>query len=194
MTTISPHEVTRLLQQWRDGDQSALDRLMPLVYDELRRRAKQYMRRERSDHTLQPTALVHEAYLRLVELEGIQWQDRAHFFAIAARLMRRILVDYARRHDAARRGGHECKVSLEEAATLSDGQVADLVALDDALTSLAANDPTKSRIVELRLFGGLSVHEMAEVLSVSPATVRREWRMAKAWLYREISRRGEYDE
>lgn len=170
MTSSSPTEVTQLLINWRHGDQAALDQLMPIVYDELHRLADRYMSRERPDHTLQATALVHEAYLRLVTMD-VSWQDRAHFFAVAAQLMRRILVDHARSHQYAKRGGGARKVSLDEATIVSEARAADLVALDDALTSLATMDPRKSRIIELRFFGGLTVEETAEVLSVSPATI-----------------------
>ena len=187
MSSPSPHEVTRLLLDWSNGNQAALNKLMPLVYDELRRLAHHYMSRERPGHTLQATALVNQAYLRLVEQKNVHWQNRAQFFAIAAQLMRRILVDHARSHQYAKRGGGARKVSLDEAAVVSQERAADVVALDDALVGLAAIDPQQSRIVELRFFGGLTVEETAEVLKLSPATIKREWSTAKAWLYHEIS-------
>ena len=187
MSSPSPHEVTRLLLDWSNGNQAALNKLMPLVYDELRRLAHHYMSRERPGHTLQATALVNQAYLRLVEQKNVHWQNRAQFFAIAAQLMRRILVDHARSHQYVKRGGGARKVSLDEAAVVSQERAADVVALDDALVGLAAIDPQQSRIVELRFFGGLTVEETAEVLKLSPATIKREWSTAKAWLYHEIS-------
>ncbi len=192
MTAPSPQEVTHLLKAWSQGDRAALDQLMPLVYSELHRIAHRHLGRERLGHTLQPTALVNEAYLRLIDQKGVQWQNRAHFFAVAARLMRRILVDYARARQCAKRGGGVARVRLEEAAELAEEGAAEVVALDDALSSLAALDERKSRIVELRFFGGLSIEETAEVLKVSPGTVMREWTLAKAWLRREISK-GERD-
>ncbi len=166
---------------------------MPVVYGELRRLAQHYLRRERPDHTLQATALVHEAYLRLVDQRAVTWQNRAHFFGVAAQLMRRILVDHARRHHAAKRGGTALKVSLNDVVLAAEERAEDLVALDDALNRLAAMDPRQGRVVELRLFGGLTVEETAEVLRISPATVKREWTTAKAWLSREIRQgsRGE---
>ena len=182
----SPGEVTRILQAWGKGDQQALDKLMPVVYDELRRVAQRYLRREGPDHTLQATALVHEAYLRLVDQRGITWQNRAHFFGVAAQLMRRILVDHARRHRAAKRGGSALKVSLNELMLAAEERAEDVVALDDALERLAAMDPRQGRVVELRIFSGLTVEETAEVLGISPATVKREWTMARAWLSREL--------
>jgi RNA polymerase sigma-70 factor (ECF subfamily) len=189
MTTPSPspEEVTQLLVAWGDGNQAALEKLMPLVYEELRRLAHNYMRREHPAHTLQTTALVNEAYFRLVDQKHMRWQNRAHFFAISAQLMRRILVDHARSHHYAKRGGGAHKVSLDEGAVVAEEQAADLIALDDALRSLAAIDERKNSIVELRFFGGLSVEETAEALKISPRTVMREWSMAKAWLYRAIS-------
>jgi RNA polymerase sigma-70 factor, ECF subfamily len=186
LATPSPGEVTRILHAWGSGDQHAVDKLMPLVYGELRRLARQYMRRERPGHTLQPTALVHEAYLRLVDQHAVKWQNRAHFFGVAAQLMRRILVDYARRHQAAKRGGAVFKVSLDEAFAATEQRSEDVVGLDEALNRLAAMDPRQERVVELRLFSGLTVEETAEVLHVSPATVKREWTTAKAWLSREL--------
>src|SRR5437870_700478 len=182
----SPHEVTGLLEAWSHGDKAALDKLTPLVYDELRRLARRYMSRERAGHTLQTTALVNEAYLRLIDQKNVHWQNRAHFFGIAAQLMRRILVDYARRRNYLKRGGNAPHVSLDEAATYSQERGAELVALDDALTALTAIDQRKSQVVELRFFGGLSVEEAAEVLKVSPETVIRDWRLAKVWLLREM--------
>ena len=166
---------------------------MPVVYGELRRLAQHYLRRERPDHTLQATALVHEAYQRLVDQRAVTWQNRAHFFGVAAQLMRRILVDHARRHHAAKRGGTALKVSLNDVVLAAEERAEDLVALDDALNRLAAMDPRQGRVVELRLFGGLTVEETAEVLRISPATVKREWTTAKAWLSREIRQgsRGE---
>jgi RNA polymerase sigma factor (TIGR02999 family) len=179
--------VTQLLVRWREGDQEALDKLMPLVYDELRRLAQHYLRRERADHTLQSTALVHEAYVRLVGQDSPPWQSRAHFFGIAARLMRQILVEHARAHQAAKRGGHSFKLTLEDAAVVPQAADVDLVALDDALKKLSALDARQSRIVELRFFAGLTIEDAAEVLEISRATVAREWTIARAWLYREIA-------
>ena len=186
MADVSPHEVTQLLAAWGDGDQAALDQLVPLVHDELRRIARGYMRRERAGHTLQTTALVNEAYLRLVDQRSVRWQNRAHFFAIAAQLMRRILVDYARQHVSRKRGGGAIQVTLAEAESLPTAREPDLIALDEALLSLAEIDPRKSRVVELRFFGGLSIEETAEVLKVSPTTVEREWTTAKAWLHKTV--------
>lgn len=177
------HEVTSLLIEWRHGDAGALDRLMPVVYAELRRLADRYLRRERSDHSFDPTELVHEAYLRLVGKTHPRWRDRVHFYAVAAQLMRRILVDHARGHRAVKRGGGVPKLSLEEAGEVADRQAADLLALDEALTALAALDERKARIVELRFFGGLTIAETAEVLEVSPATVISDTRLARAWLF-----------
>jgi RNA polymerase sigma factor (TIGR02999 family) len=185
------HEVTDLLAAWSDGDQTALDKLMPLVYAELRRIAHRYMNRENPGHTLQTTALIHEAYLRLVNQPDAHWQNRAHFFAVAAGVMRHILTDFARARQFAKRGGAVHNVSLDEASVVSPERLAEVVALDDALQSLAAIDLRKSQIVELRYFGGLSVDETAEILKVSPRTVMREWVSAKAWLYRELVPREE---
>ncbi|HEX9639386.1 MAG TPA: sigma-70 family RNA polymerase sigma factor [Acidobacteriota bacterium] len=185
-----PEEVTRLLSAWSEGDRAALDRLLPLVEHELRRLAHRHMRRERGDHTLQTTALVNEAYLRLIGQRQVRWQNRAHFFGIAAQFMRRILIDHARKHAYAKRGGGARKISLDQAPVLSDERAAELVALDDALRSLAELDQRKSRVVELRYFGGLSVEETAEVVGISPDTVAREWRRAKAFLRRELSAAG----
>lgn len=191
--TLSQNQVTQLLLDWGNGDKAALDKLVPVVYQELRRLAAYYMRRERPGHTLQTSALVNEAYMRLVDYSQMRWQSRAHFFAVAAQAMRRILVEHARKRHFAKRGGGAVKVSFDEAAIVSQSQAADLVALDDALTSLEAMDERKARIVELRYIGGLNIEETAEVLSISPATVQREWRAAKAWLYREI-KEGAKDE
>lgn len=184
--TPSPQDVTRLLIDWGHGNPDALDKLMPLVYEELRRLAHRYMSRERPDHTLQTTALVNEAYLRLVNQRDVNWQNRAHFFGIAAQLMRRILVDHARSQSYAKRGGRAHKVGFEEAAVLSPERAADLIGLDEALERLARIDRRKSQVVELRYFGGLTVEEVAEVLRVAPVTVMREWSLAKAWLHREV--------
>jgi RNA polymerase sigma-70 factor, ECF subfamily len=185
--TASQIEVTQMLLDWGNGDKAALDKLVPVVYQELRRLARYYMRHERAGHTLQTSALVNEAYIRLVDYRQMRWQGRAHFFAVAAQAMRRILVEHARKRHFAKRGGGAVQVSLDEAATVSEKQASDLIALDDALSSLEAIDPRKCRIVELRYIGGLNIEETAEVLSISPATVQREWRSAKAWLYRTIS-------
>lgn len=183
----SSRRVTELLVAWRAGDESALERLIPLVHDELHRLARRQMRRERDGHTLQTTALVNEAYLRLVDLSGVRWQDRAHFFAMSARLMRRILVDHARSRHYLKRGGDARRLTFDEGLAVAADPRADLVALDDALQALARLDPRKSQVVELRYFGGLSVDETAEVLHVSPETVMRDWRLAKAWLLRELT-------
>jgi RNA polymerase sigma factor (TIGR02999 family) len=188
--SLTPGNVTRLLLQWKGGDAAALDRLLPLVYSELRRIAARHLKRERPGHSLQPTALVHEAYLRLVDAANVDWHERAQFFGLAARLMRQILVDHARTRDAAKRGGGTPKVSLEEAPEPHRGPDIDLIALDEALGQLAALDPQQGRVVELRYFGGLTIEETAEVIGVSPATVKRDWTMAKAWLRRELGRKG----
>ena len=182
-----PSEITQLLRNSSAGDPKALEELLPLVYGELRRLADSYLRRERSDHTLQPTALVHEAYLKLVD-QNTTWQNRAHFFGIAARIMRQILVDYARGHKAEKRGAGNIKLSLDEAIDFSEERAAELVALDDALTALSAFDPEKARLIELRYFAGLSLEETAEAMNISVPTVVRYWRTAKAWLYHEISK------
>jgi RNA polymerase sigma-70 factor, ECF subfamily len=178
--------VTRLLVALTDGDGSAVDALLPLVYEELRGLAAGYLRRERAGHTLQPTALVHEAYLRLVDQTRVSWQNRAHFFGVAAQMMRRILVDHARAHNAGKRGREFQKLSIDENVDKALERGAELIALDDALGELAAVDPLKARLVELRYFGGLTVEETAEVLGVTPITVKRHWRAAKAWLYGRI--------
>lgn len=185
-------EVTKVLIDWSKGDRSAAERLMPLIYDELRQIARGYLRRERADHTLQATGLVHEAYLRLVDQTATSWQNRAQFFGVAACVMRRVLVDHARRHRAEKRGGGWEKVEFDEALAAGLPRSLDLVALDDALQQLARVDPRQSQVVELRFFGGLTTEEAAEVLEVSPRTIKREWRRARAWLYREI-KRGEED-
>src|SRR5215475_1171554 len=187
---FASQDVTRLLVDWSNGDQTALDKLLPLVNAELRQLARRYMRRESPGHTLQTSALVNEAYMRLIDQRRVRWQSRAQFFGLAAQLMRRILIDHARSHHYAKRGGGAHRVSLDEAAILSEERASDLVALDDALTSLSAVDPRKSQVVELRFFGGLNIEETAEVLELSSMTVQREWRWAKAYLYREISNRG----
>lgn len=183
-------DVTKLLIRWSEGDKSAFEELLPLVYAELRKVAARYIHRERENHTLQGTALVHEAYLRLVDQSRVQWQNRAHFYAVAAQMIRRILVDHARSHLTAKRGGGAFKLSLDEALGEPQGRDLDLVALDDALSGLAQFDEQQSRVVELRFFAGLSIEETAEALGISPATVKRDWAAAKAWLFREI-RRGE---
>ena len=179
-------DVSALLRAWSDGDQSAIEKLTPIVYDELRRLARRYMKRERPGHSLQTTALVNEAYMRLVDYERMQWQNRAHFFAVSAQVMRRILVEHARRHNLKRGGGLQ-HISLEEAAEVGGDQDADLVALDHAMNELGRIDPRKVQVVEMRFFGGLSVEETAEVLKVSTITVKRDWRGAKLWLYRELA-------
>jgi RNA polymerase sigma factor (TIGR02999 family) len=183
----SQQNVTELLIAWSDGNKQALDLLMPIVFDELRRQAARYLRGERAGHTLQTTALVNEAYLRLVDQNNVRWQNRAHFFGIAAQLMRRILVDHARAKHRAKRGGADLRVTLNEATAVAADREVDLVALDEALDRLAKIDLQQSRVVELRFFSGLNVEETAEVLNISPATVKRDWSVAKAWLYREIS-------
>jgi len=180
------HDVTALLRAWTGGSPGALNDLLPLVYDELRRLAKRYMARERVDHTLQPTALINEAYLRLIDLRRVRWQDRAHFFAMAARVMRRVLVDAARSRRYQKRGGGAPKVSLADALALPAERPVDFVRLDDALEALAAVDPRKAHVVELRFFGGLTVEEAAHAQGVSVDTVMRDWKLAKAWLTREM--------
>jgi RNA polymerase sigma-70 factor (ECF subfamily) len=181
------HDISTLLRAWSGGDQRALEKLTPIVYDELHRLARRYMKGERPGHSLQTTALVNEAYTRLVDYKRMQWQDRAHFFAVSAQLMRRILVEHARRHNL-KRGGGVLHVSLDEAAIVGGDQDTDLVALDDAMNALARLDPRKVQVVEMRFFGGLSVEETAEVLNVSTVTVKRDWRAARTWLYRELTR------
>jgi RNA polymerase sigma factor (TIGR02999 family) len=187
VTAPSSHQVTGLLLAWGRGDEAALEQLVPLVHGELRRLARRHMGHERQGHTLQATALVNEAYLRLIDVQQVHWQNRAHFFAMSARLMRRILVDFARSRHYQKRGGGAQQVSLDEALVVGKERGADLVALDDALQALAAIDPRKSQVVEMRFFGGLSVEETAEALHVSPETVMRDWKLAKVWLSRELS-------
>ena len=186
-TFSDPAAVTRLLLAWRDGDAEALDRLIPLVHAELHRIARSFMRRERAGHTLQTSALVNEAYLRLIDAQNVSWQNRTHFFSLAASLMRRILVDFAREHQARKRGGSLEQVSLDEAMAMELGSREDIVVVDEALTALADVDERKSKVVELRFFGGLTEAEIAEALQVSPETVRRDWRLAKAWLLKFLS-------
>jgi RNA polymerase sigma factor (TIGR02999 family) len=188
MSASSSNEVTQLLLDWSEGDKAALDKLMPLVYGELRRLAHYYMGRERPGHTLQTTALVNEAYLKLIDQRSVHWQNRAHFFGIASQMMRRILVDHARSRHYVKRGGDARQVSIDEAMLVTPERAAEVVALDDALTVLAGVDRRKSQIVEMRYFGGLSIEETAEVLGVSPGTVMRDWTLAKAWLHREIKK------
>ena len=183
----SSHEITLMLQAWSEGDHSALEKLAPLVESELRRLAHHYLAQERSGHTLQTTALINEAWLRLINWDRVSWQNRAHFFGVSARLMRYVLVGFARSRKQQKRGGAFQKVSIEEVATISVDRRDDLVALDDALETLAEYDPRKAEIVELRFFGGLSVEETAEVMKLSPVTIIREWNKAKAWLYQELS-------
>jgi len=187
MSAESLTNVTQILLEWRSGNEEALQQLMPVVYDELRRLAARYMRSERREHTLQPTALVNEAYIRLVEMK-VSWQDRAHFFAVAARLMRRLLVDHARANHRAKREGNFAMLSLDDAAEVSSSPASNVIAVDEALTRLAEFDPRKSEILELRYFGGLSNEEVAEALGVSRATVQRDLRLAKAWLTRELKK------
>jgi RNA polymerase sigma factor (TIGR02999 family) len=183
-----PNEVTQLLINWSNGDQAALDELIPLVHGELRRLARHYMARESPGHTLQTSALINEAYIRLVDQQDMPWQNRGHFFGVAAQVMRHVLIDHARRHRYAKRGGGARKVPLDEAVIVNDKRSEELVALDDALKVLATLDLRKSQIIELRFFGGLSIEETAEVLNISTITVTREWRSAKAWLRREMNR------
>jgi RNA polymerase sigma factor (TIGR02999 family) len=182
-----PENITELLASYGRGDKESLDQLMPIVYDELRRQAARYLRREQAGHTLQTTALIHEAYVRLVDQRNMQWQNRAHFFGIAAQMMRRILVDHARSKKRAKRGGSDIRVSLGDAEVAAKDQELDVVALDEALDRLARIDEQQSRVVELRFFSGLSVEETAEVMGISKSTVKRDWSMAKAWLHRELS-------
>jgi RNA polymerase sigma factor (TIGR02999 family) len=184
--TIPALEITGLLRAWENGDREALDRLMPIVYDELRRGARNYIRRERASHTLQPTALVNEVYVRLVDITSVRWQDRAHFFAIAASMMRRILLDAARARATGKRGGGELRITLHE-DLLASNQAAGLIGIDDALQALSKLDSRKAQVVELRFFGGLSVEEMAEVLGISPQSVKRDWKLARAWLVKELA-------
>jgi RNA polymerase sigma factor (TIGR02999 family) len=193
MTLPEQSSVTELLVASHKGDPEALNKLLPLVYDELRRVAERYLRRERPDHTLQATALVHEAYIRLID-QDVPWQNRAHFFGIAAEMMRRILIDHARGLQAAKRGSGGIKLPLDDVLNLSVERATDLIVLDEAMKALAEIDPQKSRIVELRFFGGLSIEETAEVLGVGTATIIRQWKLAKAWLYREVSKTVASDE
>jgi RNA polymerase sigma factor (TIGR02999 family) len=187
VTLDETSQTTQLLRAWAQGDRDALERLTPRVYRELRRIAGHIMQNERRGHTLQATALVHEAYLRLIDAASVDWQDRAHFFAVSAQIMRRILLDAARKRQAAKRGGKLAKVNLEEVPNLSSGRGRELIALDDALNSLAKVDPRKAQVIELRFFGGLTVEETAAVLKVSPDTVMRDWQLARAWLLVEVS-------
>jgi RNA polymerase sigma factor (TIGR02999 family) len=184
---VFPQEISQLLVSWSNGDEAALEQLVPLVYPELRKLARRYMRKENPGHTLQTSALINEAYLRLVDQQHVQWQDRGHFFAVATQVMRHILIDHARKYRYSKRGSGAQRVPLDEVVVIGQERAVDLLALDDALTSLAKIDERKSKIVELRFFGGLSVEETAEVMKVSSVTVMREWRIAKAWLHREIS-------
>jgi len=193
MLSASSHDVTQLLRAWSAGDEAALDKLVPLVYRELHRAARRYMAGERSEHTLQTTALINEAYLRLVDFQHISWRNRAQFFGICAQLMRRILVDFARARGSQKRGGDGSHLPLDETLIVSSEPRADLIALDDALKNLAAFDERKSRVIELRFFGGLSVQETAEVLRVSPETVKRDWRLAKVWLLRQFRKENRHE-
>jgi RNA polymerase sigma-70 factor (ECF subfamily) len=187
MPSRSPHQVTQLLLEWSNGSKAALDELIPLVDHELHRLAHHYLRQERPGHTLQTTALVNEAYLKLIDQKHVHWKSRAHFFALCSQLMRRILVDHARKRNYAKRGGGANRITFEEALAVSNERHPDLIAVDEALDRLSAIDGRKSKVVEMRFFGGLSVKEIAEVLKVSPLTVKREWRMAKAWLYHTLN-------
>ena len=194
MASSSPAQITELLLRWGQGDEHALDTLTPLIYQDLRRLASYILRSERPGHTLQPTALVNEAYLKLAGQEKLRWQNRSHFFAVAARVMRHVLVDYARSHLRAKRGGGAPVLSLDEALVFAPERSAEVLALDEALNRLAAVDPRKTRVVELRFFGGLGVEETAEVLQISPNTVMRDWNMAKAWLRRDMDTGGTGDD
>jgi len=187
MTQPRQHDITQLLAKWSDGNQSALDELYPLVYNELHRLARRYMSRERKGHTLQTTALINEAYVRLVDQRNVHWANRSHFFAISAQIMRRILIDHARRHAYAKRGGGAQHVSLEEVAAVTPDPGRELVRLDEALKSLAEMDPRRSQVVEMRYFGGLNNEEIAGVLNISENTVTRDWNMARAWLYQQLT-------
>lgn len=186
----SSEQITRLLVQWSGGNRGALDQLLPIVYNDLKRLAAAYLRRERPGHTLQSTALVHEAFLRLVDQREVTWQNRAQFFGIASQAIRRILVDHARHHKAQKRGGEALRVTIDESIAVAGGGDFDILALEDALEKLAALDERQSRIVELRFFGGLSIEDTGEVLGLSPATVKRDWSMARVWLFRELSRKS----
>lgn len=190
---VSPNQITRLLQAWGSGDEAALGQLMPLVYNELHRLAQRYMASEQSGHPLQTTALVHEVYLQLVDVQNVDWQNRAHFYALCARLMRRILIDFARSRNYQKRGGQFAHIELEEAATVSAVVGNELLAVDEALKLLATVDARKSEVVELRFFGGLTVEEIAATLKVSPETVMRDWKLAKAWLLRELSKKDRHE-
>ena len=185
---MDTHGVTDLLIELSNGKRNAMDELLPLIYNELKRIAANYLRRERSDHTLQPTALVNEAYMKMVDITQVSWQNKAHFIGVAANQMRRILVDHARQHNAQKRGGEFHILTLNDEIDAADEQSADLIALDDALTELAKMDPVKAQIVELRYFGGLTTDETAEVLGVSPITIKRHWKMTKAWLYGQLTK------
>lgn len=188
MSADRTHEISQILRSWSDGDRQSRDELIASVYEELHKIASRYLRHERSDHTLQPTALVHEAYLKIVDISHITWQDRAHFFAVASNVMRQILVDHARAREAEKRGGEFRRIALEDAISFSNDKTdVDLLALDDALEQLSTFDDQQSRIVELRFFGGLTIEETAEVLGISPATVKREWTLARSWLYRKMN-------
>jgi RNA polymerase sigma factor (TIGR02999 family) len=191
--SLSAHQVTRLLQAWGSGDEGALEQLMPLVYSELHRLAQRYMISERSGHPLQTTALVHEVYLRLVDVQSVDWQNRSHFYALCARLMRRILIDFARSQNFQKRGGQFTHIELEEAATVSAVVGNELLAVDEALKQLATVDARKSEVVELRFFGGLTAEEIAAALKVSPETVLRDWKLAKAWLLRELGQKDRHE-
>lgn len=193
MSNATAQDVTQLLLAWGNGEQAAFDQLMPLVYEELRKQAKRYMRQQRPGHTLQTTALVNEAYLQLIRSDQVRWQNRAHFFAISAQLMRRILVDSARARQNLKRGGAAQRITLDDTLQIVDGRRMELVALDDALSTLAKLNERQSRIVELRYFGGLSEEEVAEVLQISARTVRRDWSLARVWLYRELNRNESHD-
>ncbi|MEZ5346506.1 MAG: sigma-70 family RNA polymerase sigma factor [Pyrinomonadaceae bacterium] len=188
MTKTAPQEITQLLVAWGDGDKRAFDQLMPFVYDELRKLARNYMRNQKPDHTLQTTALVNEAYLRLIDSSRVNWQNRTHFFAISAQLMRRILVDFARAKNANKRGGGDPKVTFDEGLPVTGGKDTDLIALDEALKELAGMNERQSQIVEMRYFGGMNEKEIAEALEISERTVRRDWKIARAWLFRELNR------
>lgn len=191
---VGSNNVTQLLLDWNGGDKTALEKLLPMIYQELHLLASRYLRRERPNHTIQTTALVHEAYLRLIDQKQVQWQNRAHFFAIAAQMMRRILINYARDQHAEKRGGYKTvKVGLNEAIALPNIQDLDLLALDEALNELATTDPRKSRLIELWFFAGLTLEETAEVLEISLATAKRDWTLARAWLYRAIKKGGDND-
>ena len=185
-----PNNITQLLLKWSEGRPEALEDLIPLIYPELRRLARQYMRRENPAHTLQTSALINEAYLRLAGQQGVEWHNRAHFFAVAAQVMRHVLIDHARKHQVVRRGGGLLRVPLDETAVASHERALEFVALDEALTKLALIDGRKSQIVEMKFFGGLTVDEIAEVMKLSPITIKREWRAAKAWLHLEITEQG----